>query len=226
MDAVGEGLRQFFAAVVYPAVVVLTCFVVFATVFLVAARARTARAIVAAIVPIITLPFLVVAHASVGDPVMHAVGRLYESARFGLGMAAAVVLIETGQFLLRRSNEIGPALFILILGFAGTFFVYALMGGALPEAQFVFFGFTVGGGIYMVFRGVPLPERMLRDWPFGTTVSKSAKNMARSISSPNAEPRTPSTHGRKQASEASTTRSATDPQARHEQNASDAIESE
>jgi hypothetical protein len=167
MEIVGLWLRQFFSGVVYPFVIVTTCVLIFGTVIFIAARAKTPRAVIAAVLPIVALPFLVVAHEFVGDPLINAIGRLYESARFGIGVIAAIALIEIGQILLRKESEIGPALFIFVLGSAGAFFVYALMSNVLGTTHFVFFGFVIGGGIYMIFRGVPVPQRMFRGWPIG-----------------------------------------------------------
>jgi len=179
METMSAGLRDFFAGAVYPLIVLLTCLLVFGTVVFVAVRAKTPRAVIAAIVPVVALPFLVVSHESVGDPLLRAVDRLTESARFVIGALVAILLIEIGKILLRKESEIGPALFIFFLGSAGTFFVYALMSNGLAVAHFIFFGFVVGGGIYMIFRGVPVPERLLRDWPLGTGVRKALSDVAR-----------------------------------------------
>jgi len=167
MQAVGTWLRDFFAVLVYPLVIIGTCVLLFGTVIFITIRAKSARAVIAALLPIAALPFLLVTQTNVADPVMRAIGDLYESTKFAIGAGIAIVLIEIGRFLLRRESEVGPAIFIFFLGSTGSFIVYALMTNVLASTHFLFFGFVFGGGFYMILRGVPLPRSLLRDWPFG-----------------------------------------------------------
>jgi len=171
MQSVGMWLRDFFTVLVYPIVIIGTCILLFGTVIFITVRARSARAVIAALLPIAALPFLLVTQTNIADPVMRAIGDLYESAKFALGAGIAILLIEIGRFLLRRESEIGPAIFIFFLGSTGSFIVYALMANVLASTHFLFFGFVFGGGFYMILRGVPLPRSLLRDWPFGNSLS-------------------------------------------------------
>ncbi len=176
IEIVGSWLKEFFTNVVYPFVIIVTCLLLFATVIFVTIRAKSPRAVVAALLPVAALPFLVVTQSYVADPVMQAIGQLYQTAKFAIGMAVAILLIELGRVLLRRESEIGPAIFIFFLGSTGSFIVYALMANVLATTPFLFFGFVFGGGFYMILRGVPVPRALLKGWPFGVPLGAQRTN--------------------------------------------------
>lgn len=165
---VGNWLEGCILGLVYPLVILGTCLGTFATAAYITIRARTPRAVVALGLPIALLPFVLYAQRVYNDPIAQSIDQLYESARFVIGAAIAVLLVELGRYLLKRESEVGPALFVLFLSTVGAFILFSITSRSLNRVQFIFFGFVAGGGLYLILRGVPVPPALLKDWPWGS----------------------------------------------------------
>ena len=64
-------------------------------------------------------------------------------------------LLELGKLLLESDSKIGPPLYAMFLSMVGVFLLYALMSRLLASIHVVLFGYVIGGGLHIIFRGFP-----------------------------------------------------------------------
>lgn len=157
MEAIRAVLDAIFSYVLYPAVVIgLFAFIVFSVCLLVlrATGERRIRRLVAAALPIVILVFVVIPVEEPGG-IGDLLGNLYWFWRFLVGAAAGIGILELGRIFIDSDEEIGPAIYVLFLSGISMFILYSVMEDFLKSLHVVLLGIVVGGGLHVIFRGLP-----------------------------------------------------------------------
>jgi hypothetical protein len=152
---ISEVLRTAFTYVGYP-VVILGIFVfIIAMIGTVFSRRRSLRAATAAILPVAALVFIIITESEPTESLANIVNAIPGFLKFGIGAIAAIALLELGKRLLEADAEVGPPLYVLFLSTTGVFILYAIMSRLLASIHVLLFGFVIGGGMQIIFRGGP-----------------------------------------------------------------------
>ena len=155
MQEVSSALRHAFTYVGYPAVIVGIFVFIIAMIAVVINRRPSMRTATAAVLPVAALVFIVVTDSGTGHSVVDVLQALPGIINFGIGAAAAIALLELGKRLLEGDIEIGPPLYVMFLSTTGVFILYVIMAKRLESIHVVLFGFVMGGGLHIIFRGAP-----------------------------------------------------------------------
>jgi hypothetical protein len=156
---IGPWLAQFFATKLYPAVV-FSVFICLAG-MLIAIIANGAgfegvlRRLTGAILPLVALVIMVASGNQTVKVVAAALATAFMWFQFGVGFLVGVLLLESSHWLLRTDSDGAAAVYAMLVSSLGTFMLWAIMAGAFSEFTVATLGFVIGGGLHVVFRGIP-----------------------------------------------------------------------
>lgn len=112
-----------------------------------------ARRLTGALLPFIALVFI----TTLIEKEDKGIKNLFESIDSGWGLLIGVIvgflIFTIGYYL--KSEGLGPTLFTLFLSTVSVFIIYSIMLGYISSLNYILFGIVAGGGIFIIFIGVP-----------------------------------------------------------------------
>jgi hypothetical protein len=153
MPEVATSLRWLFANFLYPLAIIGVLAFASVVILRLFRKTRSARVATAAILPIVVLAFT----SAAGVPSSQIANVFLKLSWLGwlLGVMSGVASIELGRYLLRRDTIGGAAVYALFVSSSAAFILYVVMSGSLEATHSLLMGFLIGGGLDIVFRGLP-----------------------------------------------------------------------
>lgn len=159
---IGPWLAHFFATKLYPAVVFAVFLCLAGMLVAIIGRGKeldgVLRRLTGALLPLVALVILVASGSQTIKTIAQGIGTASALLQFALGVAVGSTLLESSHWLLRTDSDGAAGIYALLVASLAAFMLWAIMAGAFSEFTVTTLGFVVGGGLHVVFRGLPAED--------------------------------------------------------------------
>jgi len=155
MELISTILRWIFTYLLYPAIIIGIFWFIVIEIADIILKTHSSRAATAAVLPVAGLVFLIVTETKPEESMANILVGFPGGMKFMLGAAIGAALLEIGRYLLSSDSAVGPPVYVLFLSMTGVFILYAVMSKLLVSIHILLFGFVIGGGLQIIFRGPP-----------------------------------------------------------------------
>lgn len=156
METISGVLTWIFTYIFYPVIILgIFVFIGFLITSIVSESKDKPRVITGAVLPFLSLIFIVVSSKSNGDPIVELLKSYTPITTFIVGAVVGIFLLELGRILLKVKSSIAEGMYALFLSSILVFMLYSIMTGLIKELHVPLFGFVIFSGLDILFRGMP-----------------------------------------------------------------------
>ena len=152
-------LSRFFTTVLYPAVVIAVFASIFLMLAIIVGKANDLqgglRRLTGALLPLVALVLVMATHGPPAASPKSAFEALHPSLQFAIGAALGIILMESAKFFLETDSDGAAGAYAVFVASLGGFMLWSVMGGVLQNLNLALLGLVLGGGLHVVFRGLP-----------------------------------------------------------------------
>jgi len=157
-ESINSFLKVFFTNVLYPFLIIV---IIWAIIYLIVSIANdddhdeSIRRYTSVFIPLAILVFTLVSDQTYENTLVTWLDAISPGIKLFSGVVTGALLLEAGKQLSKFDLGIGKSLYVLFLSTILNFFLFCFMKQVINSTQTILLGFILGGGLYIVFRGLP-----------------------------------------------------------------------